>query len=358
MNGYELYQQMVRTPSTSDGTNRLLREFLRFMDAKAQSWAGDRAALKAYVGNTSIVPDIIRVATFEVPSLRSLVPSGRDPRSNDGAGTPELGKNRIHCPPGFMLQEPIFDYIKGLLANELGAAVELSERAAAMGAQHHVVGALDWYRDRDTDNHALHKDTTGSTLFVALHYANEQPILGAEYIRDHWPMPSHKDAAFSYGTRWERPNAPWRTDAQAWPNALVEVLEDARKHLKTAEFVQRERPTVECQEIGPFGLITFVDELIYHATPLAGRRTEEQRKELYTEVHIGGSAVKLPVVGLWWVDKRSPLAERDDYALTRAVSRENMTAPVRDKGKRRFARLWLSIQPRQWTGWQMNSTWS
>ena len=338
----DLHKQIVRAQSAGQPTNDRLRAFLQFVDEKVAEWERS-GTFQQNLGGTSIKPFDFRVATFQIPKIFPLIPSPDDKRAHDGAFR---GFGRIHCPPAFVRKPPVYDYIQSILANELSELCAIALRSAeSSGGSHHVVGSLDWYADRNVDNHALHKDTMGSTLFVALHYANDAPILGAEYIYDFWPMDSHGDHPPPGSKAFWRANSPWREGAVAWPRELLHGLEHARKMIDRPSG----GPVVYCQPMGKNGLITFVDELIYHATPLEGRRSPLERAKLYSTVSIGGKEHNLPIAGLWRDGDPSGNERREEYAIARSVSQERLTLPVRDGGKRRFARLWISVQPVNWT---------
>jgi hypothetical protein len=271
----------------------------------------------------------------DLRTMRSLIPSNGDPRNSDGAGpltsVADYTEKRTTAPPNYFGRFAR-KYVERVLANELSALCEFAGRMAA-GATHHAVVAVDWYRDRSTDTHNLHKDTTGSTLFVALHYANQAPILGAEYIFDRWKMPHVAVPTLDEGT-WTRSNAPWAPTTGGWPASLCAELETARDHISSQITGAGD---VHCAPLGPFGLLSFVDELIWHATPIEGSRSRLPNlgDGEYKKVSIQGITKRLPGNG---------------QRLQRQVSRSSLLDfPVRDMGKRRFLRLWICVQPRSWT---------
>lgn len=118
-----------------------------------------------------------------------------------------------------------------------------------VGEDWSIIVEMHYYRDRPRKNPVLHKDTLGQTLFVNLDYFNSDPDAGPEFIVNPPPIQSHENKM-----------------ATTLPEEFREDLSEVRKNLKT--------PTeIETLDLQPNQVIAFVDELIHHATPLAGNRT-------------------------------------------------------------------------------------
>jgi hypothetical protein len=107
-------------------------------------------------------------------------------------------------------------------------------------------------------------------------------------------------------------------------------------------------PKIRCKVIGPNGILTFVDELIYHASPFAGRRPDvaaEQDRPFAYEEYL---SVKLS--GKTFAIRDDVSVDKPSKAFPRTVSNKNLLTPAKDvNDKRRFARLWICIQPTNWT---------
>lgn len=274
-----------------------------------------------------------RVATFDLETFDSLVPAPGDPRDSDGAGSLRHETQRTHAPAWYMFspQLGVYEYLHQLLNAELAELRNLALSIASAEEGYQAIGALDYYQDRNTDNHTFHKDTVGSTLFVALHYLNDVELLGAEYILD------RQVSGGPIVSPAQRRQTTARYNKRAWPSTLMLAMEKARHELPSEAV-----PHVHCETIEPHAIITFVDELIYHATPLEGSRPADYQETSYTEVDLG--QVVFPM--------RSFIKNKASNARTlrRTVSEKQLTARNRDEhGKRRFARLWICIQPRSWT---------
>jgi GNAT superfamily N-acetyltransferase len=95
----------------------------------------------------------------------------------------------------------------------------------------------------------LHKDTLGETLFVNLNYISENEMLGPEYIVAPPTVEEHE-----------------KNIINSLPQRFLDDLKGAREGLPQA-------PEIGSCIIPPHGFVSFVDELVYHATPLWGHRT-------------------------------------------------------------------------------------
>jgi hypothetical protein len=111
-----------------------------------------------------------------------------------------------------------------------------------------ILVEIHYYRDRQQNMPNLHKDTLGETIFVNLNYVTDREIAGPEYVVNPLTVPAHQ----------EQINA-------LLPPKFLKHLANARTTLG--------RPTeIEASTIPANGVVTFVDELIHHATPLYRRR--------------------------------------------------------------------------------------
>ena len=110
---------------------------------------------------------------------------------------------------------------------------------------------IHYYRDRDMNQSGFHKDTLhGDTVFVNLNFVSDtdQDFLGPEYVINPPVVPEHDQ----------------KTSA-ALPATFRKHLSKARAGLPT--------PTeIGASTIPANGVVTFVDELIHHATPVYGHR--------------------------------------------------------------------------------------
>ena len=112
-----------------------------------------------------------------------------------------------------------------------------------------------------------------------------------------------------------------------WPEELLKQLEEARGQL-------RDDRTLHAVNLEPFGLISFVDELIYHATPI--RRSRTQEIGLFSKVKLERKARDiLP----------PKLERRMSFDLKNSVEIPSETGGAT---RRSFLRLWVSIVPKDW----------
>jgi hypothetical protein len=111
-----------------------------------------------------------------------------------------------------------------------------------------VVVEVHYYRQRDPDARQFHKDTRGQTLFVNLNFLNEAPIAGPEYIIN-----------------------PPRSDEhdQDLTGTLPQVFRD---DLATTRERLGQFDTVDIAEVGPKGVVSFVDEAVHHKSPTTEHR--------------------------------------------------------------------------------------
>jgi hypothetical protein len=353
-----LYQELVRvtaeTPECTAALTKLITKIdldvVENVEKRVTQWPSkpDKSGTftpiltdwnKVYLAGQAA--NVFRLATFDLGSLKSLVPTPDDPRSEDGAGSPKAKPHeRNHAPKGYM-KDVVRSYLKAVLRGPLHGLREQALAIASEAPGYQAVGTLDYYRDRSVDSHAFHKDTAGTTLFVALHYLNSVELLGAEYVHDTKPTKTGQWGPIVSDEQREKTSQK-RPD-KAWPLSLEQAMNTAR-----AKLPLEPSPKIRCKVIRPNGMLTFVDELVYHASPFAGKRPAldaEQKKPFKYEDYLSVSM------------SEQRFAIRDDVpidkpskAFPRTVSNKDLRTPAKDPNdKRRFARLWICIQPKNWT---------
>ncbi len=223
----------------------------------------------------------VRLASYDLNSLLKGSPRAFKPVKGSGARDAginpplgDLGKHRKS------IQSTLESYLQNLLRGPLGEHSDLTQHIANYSKGYQAIVSLDYYSDRPSTAVGLHKDTTGNTLFVALHYLNISTMLGPEYVNDIWPVDAQENdkSELFRNTFWrgqkvqgtKRSRAPWSKTSNKqtfWPTELLKELEAARKVISVEG-----NDTLQYITLQPFGLIAFVDELIYHTTPLGGHR--------------------------------------------------------------------------------------
>jgi len=113
---------------------------------------------------------------------------------------------------------------------------------------------IHYYRSREKTTSNFHKDTLGQTLFVNLNYVTDHAIAGPEYVLNPLPLPAHEDRIRGKG---ETPGT--------LPPKFIANLDKARANLIEPTVIGA--PTIPAN-----GVVSFVDELIHHMTPLYGHR--------------------------------------------------------------------------------------
>lgn len=315
----------------------------------------------------------VRIATVDIETwdlmrlLKDKCPHGSD-GLDDGTNEPPV----MSFDPG--MQVVLLAYLKSLLSDELRERAEVALAAAGLGDKHCAQILVDYYFARDKDQISLHKDTYGTTLFVALHYLNMGEMTGPEFIFDRWPIAARDDYNHNgvvidqeawvndLDEKARRPRAPWSRNAKYtgygvdgafegqraadgaathfWPHQLIASLEEARGGLPRDTSVQM-------SELPPYGLISFVDELIYHSTPLTRRRDDEDTGQMsgYHMVTTGQNFY----VGVAGDEKTSMKLKR---RMSKAFRGGDFEPKTGFKDKRTFLRLWITISPKSWyTPW-------
>jgi hypothetical protein len=247
------------------------------------------------------------------------------------------GNRRQEYPDDLSLNQLTNAYLYQLFRADnapLGRMATLLDQIEADYSTHRVVVSVDFYYSRPLTQLGLHKDTTGNTLFVGLHYDNAEAMMGPEYIFDFWPLKDVED----------RYHSPWSFDEHVnqyyWPKDLSKGLELTRLGLKEDYWKSRDlqRDTTMSQN----GLITFVDELIFHVTPLTRKRTEEEKAEedpLFRAVNINGTTHAI-----------KDLVQQKIPKLRRTFSTKDVldVSGTGSNGRRSFIRFWVMVEPSAW----------
>ncbi len=201
-----------------------------------------------------------------------------------------------------------------------------------------------------------------------LHYINAIEILGPEYVDDPAPI-RPKDGHGFYSDRVylttvgreERRGAPWAkvegdSDPKyVWPDDLLRALQAVRKPAEEPDYL-------DAAPLPPNGLITFVDELVFHATPNTMVRKDvsdlepDARSERQRQINSG---VSVPGTGTWGATpvplnvfgertSQTRIKRRLSTALGRGEVLPSATGGTSATDKRRFWRVWLSVVPKHW----------
>lgn len=121
-------------------------------------------------------------------------------------------------------------------------------KSGFVGRDWKVIVEVHYYRSRSKKAANLHKDTLGQTLFVNLNYTNEGVAPGPEWIINPPLVGSHEEHI-----------------EEQLPGQFMADLETIRGSTPT--------PTmIETGDLPAYGVVSFVDEAIHHATPLLGHR--------------------------------------------------------------------------------------
>ena len=107
---------------------------------------------------------------------------------------------------------------------------------------------VHYYRERNPEQQAFHKDTLGQTLFVNLNFVTEDSIVGPEFVLNPPSVEGHDEQMKS--------TLPARF----------------QKHLATVRGGLGDPTEIGATRIKPNEAVAFVDELIHHKTPTYGHR--------------------------------------------------------------------------------------
>ena len=397
-----LVDNYVNVHDTGEGSNKLLNQVYdvigkyfksrKFLDTQQTDygWFNKMDILRQ--GNLRVGTWCLRSLGSQSPKI--LAPNENDPRDDDGGSRFNLKKGINDLPSGTELisRRPIAlsmpnksrkvleAYLFSLLGTELSAVCDTALRAGD-SKHYRAIVSLDYYSSRALTANKAHRDTVGNTLFVALHYRNTERMAGPEYIIDRWPIPAkhgvtaHFNAATARGDE-QRLSAPWTVGGGPcprtyWPHQLLIDLENARSKLKK----KNTAITFESSVLEPNGLISFVDELIFHLTPLREHRKIDSSYDDFNRVSIApqqefdiipglpnlirGADIRRRA-GRWfgcgpkWESYDVKPLERGRHKLARRMSADlsspTKTVPSTTGGLdvRQFLRLWISIVPSAW----------
>ncbi len=155
----------------------------------------------------------------------------------------------------------IQDLIKANTISTMIAAgqIEYLKQAGLGGDEWAILVEVHYYRNRFQTTPQLHKDTKGQTLFVNLNYANEEEIAGPEFVVNPTERKEHR---------------------QQIKNTLPTKY---LRHVKKAKANLPDPTEIGASVIPRYGVVSFVDELIHHATPLLRSRTKPIRADKLDE---------------------------------------------------------------------------
>lgn len=142
---------------------------------------------------------------------------------------------------------------------------------------------VNWYQNRKADlkNLEIHKDTAGDNLFVNLIFGNKKQIPATEWALD-FLTPSEERAEV----------------LRKYMPSMHEKIEVARNEMKGHG---KNLPGVEQIEGGllpPMGFVSWVDELVWHSTPMARHRDKTppvKVRPLFREAARGEDNISNPV---------------------------------------------------------------
>jgi hypothetical protein len=202
-----------------------------------------------------------------------------------------------------------------------------------------VTLSLDYYYTRPLTALGLHKDTTGNTIFVGLHYNNPATIVGPEYMYDFWPQFDQR--AYSPHHR----GLPGGADdgVYFWPKRLRDGLELARQALRDDN--QGEKDLLRVSTLPANGLVAFVDELLFHQTPLTrSRKSGDEGK--FSDVVFNQHTIRLADV-LGEDENNQPRRLRRQFSISNMEEYWQNRA-TSGGGRRSFVRFWAMLEPVQW----------
>jgi hypothetical protein len=276
------------------------------------------------------------------------------------------------------------DYLTSLLTVDLAEQVQLIKRALGSQPGFRSVVHIDYYATRSTTQVGLHKDTNGNNVFAVLHYLNDEPMLGPEYIDDPAPIKTVVDGYYpsniysKLDDKYRRQSAPWavlkkskivqkdwrfvREHYCTWPAKFLNALHYARHSTKDLSA----RGKMASSILPKDGLVSFVDELIFHATPIEGFRvdpdteaSEDKKAAALRTVNAGVTVVSMLENGGSFTGSVNLFGQRDyAHRVQRRMSAHyqngvhletNLAIPgATSGGVRRFFRLWICLMPDNW----------
>ena len=153
--------------------------------------------------------------------------------------------------------------VRNTLATMISAGqIDYLRKAGFVGKVWKIVVEVHYIRHRELSPASFHKDTRGQTLFVNLNYTNKKKMAGPEYVLN---PPLHEEHE--------------QTIMDNLPREFMNDLSYVRDRTGDPKIIRN-------GTIKPYGVVSFVDEAIHHATPLIGHRqvtTEKVREYLANE---------------------------------------------------------------------------
>ena len=141
---------------------------------------------------------------------------------------------------------------------------------------------VNFYKDRGYGAElSFHKDTAGDNLFVNLMFNNQAPTPATEWIED-----------LATPLRTKR-----REMRKLMPKAMRAEIRTARKNIREDRHKPAGKKTIRGGIADEAAFVSWVDELIWHATPSVGRRTEVS----------GGMFDVLSAPERYWIDEKTQI---------------------------------------------------
>jgi Domain of unknown function (DUF4157) len=247
------------------------------------------------------LPDDLRVSQEELirsTNLAHITPSGVP----DGYNA--ISKN-----------ENLKKLIVRLVMNTLLAAGQikyLQRSGLTDSGEWQILAEIQYYYNRSQSQTGLHKDTLGQTLFVNLNYVTEQEIEGPEYIVNPLLYAEHE------------------TDVKkTLPLAFREHLAHARQNLKQPTKIKA-TPSIPVS-----GVVSFVDELIHHATPInrhrevKGEDLDKFLKEKFPTDYQHAAGIRSETDNWWW---RTPKGRKWANWLEMTKKKKHNRVNLRESG--------------------------
>lgn len=317
------------------------RQWVKPLVLRGQPTAGGaEGTVRVATADLEALVEADRLVLLQLPRDGTLDPYGQKGDGSNYRGGPPV----LSMPSA--IRVALRRYLRRVLTNELAVAADLTIRGKRLvTARYRAIVSVDYYSSRPLNSNNLHKDTAGCTLFVALHYVNRDRMLGPEYVNDRWRMGSDHNSLFPAAPgQAKRYKAPWTrtkegvTGEYFWPKQLIEHLETARRSIN-----KQPDDTLQYETLAPYGLVSFVDELVYHATPFEKNRREvASSRKLFESVMLETQEKDL-----------FPAAPNGGHRLERAMStdldaRKAMPTQTGGEATRCFLRLWMSVVPKEW----------
>lgn len=364
-----LHQNFVKLISTSRGTNNAQSWFFRQMEGfrTSEGFRRQRRADEDWADAVYPESEAVRLAIYDLASIGEGAPRLLTPTT----AFPLYGSRklmRVISTPVVTydqaLRSSVEDYITRFVSNEIRTQVAIALQGASSEPGYQAIISFDYYASRGLASSRAHKDTFGNTLFVMLHYDNRSTMEGPEYVIDKWPAPVTGNGlmpgplfSVRHALGETRGRAPWKLTPNGipfWPRTLLRALEHAR------DLVARdhEEHTWYKSLIGARGMIIFVDELIYHMTPLMFRRQDDGAGQTkYAQAALSDDSNTLINV----VPNNTQRTVRKlSMDLAKWEQEDARTGPARlfpkstrydgtgGMSTRRFNRVWISIVPDDW----------